>query len=356
MIRNKSYLQLGLAFMTVALIATAASAASSLTNSLTGFTGNSSQPATITALAAAGLQVSDTTTPEAVIQFGTGGPTYGVGQLVNDGRNYLRTIDSDYANHSFVAEITMVASDIDTNNGYFGLGAGDPANFRIPDWTTPNSSVMYFGENSISDPGLETLKNDNTTGTFVTIPAPGQGNGNHRIRIAYDWFAKSATIALDLNYAGGPFVADVTAAPIDTLPLYGSDGWPIEPARIYFGGDQNVAFKDFQVTVSSPNLLMGDFNSDGTVTAADWAILRSNEYKDLSGKTLQQAFFLGDLNHDLKNDHDDFVAFKTLYEAANGSGSFSRMVAGVPEPSTLVLTLFSGLLFLAPRCISANRA
>lgn len=353
MVRHSRRLQFSVVFAVAMLNAAAAFGANSFSNSLTGFSGNSSQPATITALTAAGFQVSDAATAAAVINFSASGPSFGVGQVVNDGRNYLRTIDSDYGNRSFVAEITMVATDIDSNNGYFGVGAGEvsPLNtgFRTPDWTTPFSSVMYWGENSLATPEMRTYLNDNGRGPFVAIEAPGQGNGNHRIRLSYDWFAKSMTIALDLNYAGGPFAADVTAAPVDTLPLYGSDGWPTEPARIFFGGDQYVEFKDFSVNVTGPNLLMGDFNSSGTVTGADWTILRNNQYANLSGKTLEQAFFLGDLTRDGRNDHDDFVAFKILYDDVNGAGSFARMVAGVPEPSTLFLATGSALAALAIR-------
>ena len=30
-----------------------------------------------------------------------------------------------------------------------------------------------------------------------------------------------------------------------------SDGWPGEPSRIFFGGDDDTIFKDFTVTVNS---------------------------------------------------------------------------------------------------------
>ena len=40
--------------------------------------------------------------------------------------------------------------------------------------------------------------------------------------------------------------------------LYGLDGWPTEPARIYFGGDDAMILKDFSVNVtSSAPLLAG---------------------------------------------------------------------------------------------------
>jgi hypothetical protein len=137
------------------------------------------------------------------------------------------------------------------------------------------------------------------------------------------------------------------------LPLYTSGtGFPQEPGRIFFGGDSGSAaneiagpvFKDFQVTVSGPSVVFGDFDSSGgPVTAADWAILRSHKEMDVSNLTRQQAYFFGDLTADLKIDHDDFVAFKSLYETAHGTGSFAQMLASVPEPSTLSMLLICGL-------------
>jgi hypothetical protein len=89
---------------------------------------------------------------------------------------------------------------------------------------------------------------------------------------------------------------------------------------------------------------LGDFNSDGNITSADWTILRTNQLADLSGKTFQEAYFLGDVTADLANDHADFAAFKQIYDAANGVGAFAAMIASVPEPSSAVLLSLAALL------------
>jgi hypothetical protein len=84
-------------------------------------------------------------------------------------------------------------------------------------------------------------------------------------------------------------------------------------------------------------LAFGDLNALNGITSADWAILRTHQHTDLSGKSLAEAYRLGDLTGDRRNDHADFVAFKTAFEAANGAGSFARMLAGVPEPASILL-------------------
>jgi hypothetical protein len=370
MIRDNLRLRFGLALLPLFLAASGASAATSFSHTLKTFTGNSTQAGTQADVSAAGFNFFDTIAA-AKVDFDASGATFGdmIVDTPNDiDRNYMRTNDANYAKTSFVAEITFVtapltpagctppACGIDVQDGYFGLGSGD-ANinyFRLPDFGTPNASVQYWGENEIADPTLEfyTINNAGTEEAEIIDPATGMGDGAHRVRLTYDWFAKTAVFAIDWNFVGGitdPFVADLTAPALNVLPLYAADGFPTEPGRIYFGGDERVTFKDFEVDVSTPEMIMADFNSSGTVTSADWAILRNNMHTNMSALTFEQAYFLGDLTADKANNHADFVAFKTFYEDANGSGSFTRMLAGVPEPSTFALLLSAGLMALPSR-------
>jgi hypothetical protein len=357
--RTTSTRYFAVALSSLLALSGSARAASSFSNPLTGFTGNSTQPATQAALNAAGFNLFSThgfieDPPgeflDPTITFDSIGANFGTLFAGDGGRNYLRTNDSDYANVRFVAEITVQAPNIGFQAHYFGLGPGNAAAFRTPDWTTPNSSLMYWGEVNDAEPFLTTLKNLNGFGPFVSTPAPGLVSGTHRLRLSYDWFRKVADISVDLNYAGGPFTADLSAAPIDVRDLYGADGWPTEPARIYFGGDDGVMFKDFQVNVTSPTQLLGDFNSSGTVNSADWVILRTNLRTDLSGKTHEQAYFLGDVTADLAINHADFAKFKSIYDAANGAGAFVAMVATVPEPATFALiSLVASIIFCVAR-------
>ena len=184
---------------------------------------------------------------------------------------------------------------------------------------------------------------------------PALDNGTHRLRLTYDLFPKSVVFSIDFNYAGGAFVNDFSSPTLPMLALLGADGWPFDPARIYFGGDDGTLFKDFQVTVTGPAVRFGDLNSDGKIDSLDWVIFRTNQETDLSGLTLEQAYLRGDLTEDRANNHADFVVFKNLYEAANGAGSFVAMLAGVPEPSTLVLILSAGLFVLPGMRRATNR-
>jgi hypothetical protein len=94
---------------------------------------------------------------------------------------------------------------------------------------------------------------------------------------------------------------------------------------------------------------VGDLNTDGSVNPADWTIFRTNQHADLSDSSPAEAYRRGDLNGDRLNNHADFFRFKTVFDAANGAGSFVAMLAAIPEPSTLILVLTSGLLIIPLR-------
>ncbi|HEY3393385.1 MAG TPA: hypothetical protein VGK58_11810, partial [Lacipirellulaceae bacterium] len=76
-----------------------------------------------------------------------------------------------------------------------------------------------------------------------------------------------------------------------------------------------------------------DLNTDGVVNASDWPLFFPNMLADLSAMTGIQRALAGDLDLDGDNDVNDFVLFKTDFDAVNGAGAFNAMLANVPEPS-----------------------
>jgi endonuclease/exonuclease/phosphatase family metal-dependent hydrolase len=103
------------------------------------------------------------------------------------------------------------------------------------------------------------------------------------------------------------------------------------------------------VQFSIPNSVSaGDLNGDSLVNAVDWALLRTNQFTNLTGLTKPQAFARGDLNGDFKNDHADFVLFKSIFESANGAGSFA-LLARVPEPASGAIAMLVLMTTLLPR-------
>lgn len=294
----------------VCCLATGAWAASSITNSLSGFTGNSTLPATQTAVSAAGFNFYSTAglndpdfTMDPTVVFDATGANFGTLFGGDGGRNYMRTNDSDYATVSFVAEITFETSDLDLQDAFIGMGAGDTALFGWPDWSTQFSSVILTPEINVTGL-LTTMYTTNDTPIFANNDAPGLGAGINRLQMTYDAGAKTVVFSADYNYTGGAFVADASTPAVDVSTLfapsnpYGAEdytvwrdtlgsttdlranwdntgtsidlideadyafwlanygqaqsaGWPSEPSRIFFGGDDGVKFRDFKVTVGA---------------------------------------------------------------------------------------------------------
>ncbi len=94
----------------------------------------------------------------------------------------------------------------------------------------------------------------------------------------------------------------------------------------------------------------GDLNLDDKVDGADWLMFLAGNQADLSGLTEEDAYVLGDLNCDGKNDIYDFAKFREAYELYHPEGgAFEAMMASyVPEPGSILL-LAIGVAGLASR-------
>ena len=243
-----------------------ANAASSVNNSLGGFTGNSTQAGTQGDLAAAGFTIFSTTgeiisdngTPgdtsddfvesNHTVAFDSGGAHFGSLIGGDGGRNYMRTVDSDYATVPFVAEVTFTAA---TNDQavFIGLGSGDTALFGTPDWSTQLSSASFWPE--VNNAKFVRFRTANDVNSFSDTGVATLAPGTHRLRMTLNTSNNQLLAEIDTNYAGGPFVADpvVSNFPIVLTSLFGGDGWPAEPSRIFFGGDDGAVFSDLSIRV-----------------------------------------------------------------------------------------------------------
>jgi hypothetical protein len=321
----------------VLALAANAPAASSLSNSLTGFTGDSSLVPTQTALAAAGFEFASTaglsvdTDPRIV--FDANGAAFGSLFVGNEGRNYMRTIEDDYAFADWTAYVTIVMNGgfgtdttVGTNDTFFGMGSGDVTNWGTPDWFGVPTVFVAPQQGRLSSNA-----NDGITGDWYTPPPCTQGwcgvnsaalvgetPGTHRLRMTFDFDTKTWVGSIDIDYAGGPFTADVSTLTYTLTDMFDdgvfvNQGWPSNPSRIYFGGDDGVIFKDFVVTVEAEGL-PGDYNNDGNVDSADYVAWRKDP-----------ASFGGD--------PDGYNTWRTNFGTMAGGGS------GVPEPTSMVLLL-----------------
>jgi hypothetical protein len=328
----RGFWSLGICVVTAALGAGTAAAATSFSNSLTGFTGDSTQTNTQNAVTAAGfsffsIEGFDGIDQDPTVVFDANGARFGTLFAGDGGRNYMRTVEEDYATVNFVAEITIVVPDLAFQDSFFGLGAGDKALFGWPDWSTQFSSVMATPEiNDSSESLLTTMYTDNDTPIFANNAVTMTG-GTHRLRLLFETAGATGTalFSIDLNYAGGPFTSDFSAPAIDVSGLYGEDGWPLEPSRIFFGADDGTIIKDFSVLVQEPGGA-ADFDDDGDTDGADFLTWQRG-----LGTADNAVKAMGDANGDMDVNGADLEVWRGEFGSTGGAAS------AVPETSSMVL-------------------
>lgn len=261
-------------------VASTSQAASSFSDPLTGYSGDSSQAGTQGQLAAGGwdtwnangASVDPNNNPfDPRVAYDGTGAHFGTFMAGDGGRNYQRTLATDYFSQNFVAKVTVVQNPIGLAAAFFGLGAaGDYAAtpheagaWGVPDWFSLRSSTFVTPESG----ALTTFANYDLAGVSTTdwynqnLP-PSQGPGGIYpgprktvLRMFYDAAAQKAYYSADIYTTTNFLLGHVAAPGVNLAPLFNGSagGWPTGPGRIYFGGDDNATFSDFMVTVG-PNI------------------------------------------------------------------------------------------------------
>ena len=128
----------------------------------------------------------------------------------------------------------------------------------------------------------------------------------------------------------GQFVTPLSAVTLGYNANDGKTDIGIQP----YPSDHRAVVVNFDIPNCS---LLGDLNGNCSIGVEDWTQFRAGQLVNLAALTHSQAYAMGDLNGDFRNDHADFVIFKAAFEAAHGTGSFATMLASVPEPSAFLL-------------------
>lgn len=145
---------------------------------------------------------------------------------------------------------------------------------------------------------------------------------------------------LEFSASGGsstldetPFDFDSFIVPGQTVDFVLGNGGGNNPF-----GDESLLRAIISADYLPPIELVGDLDGDGTISAADWQILRDN---------FNTA--IGDLNDDGITNVEDFGIFKEIYIATHGANAFASLLT-VPEPSALAIGGLLLALSSAVRC------
>jgi hypothetical protein len=95
---------------------------------------------------------------------------------------------------------------------------------------------------------------------------------------------------------------------------------------------------------SGPAIANGDLDGNGSIDLADFQTLLNSLHTTPGLPTRLQNYRAGDITGDGPVSFNDWVAFRTAFNAENGAGSFEAMLAQIPEPSSVVLLAVVGIM------------
>lgn len=166
-------------------------------------------------------------------------------------RIYLGTTGTDYLSSNFVfgATVTDPGTGSPWSLGFLGMG-----NYTPNPGTSyePSSTMIVFG----GRPDTLTVRViDDNSGAAVEHSlgafAASWAGGTHRLQMTWDASIQQALLQIDINYAGGPFVADFSTT------VNGADnGFNATNSRLFVGGGFDVTFDDISVVPEPGSILL----------------------------------------------------------------------------------------------------
>ncbi len=108
---------------------------------------------------------------------------------------------------------------------------------------------------------------------------------------------------IDIIYHAGPGVTATSA--FNVGPVDGNPNTHLSVAN--YNADHRAVVVQYDISSCS---LFADLNGDCSLDLADWSMFRNGQFRDMTGLTPAQAFAMGDLNGDFRNNHADFLIFK----------------------------------------------
>lgn len=296
----------GVIALLAASLAHSSAAPVAMSNTLTGFTGNS----TTQLDTGTGLEVATTNTDEQ-INFDISGARFGVNKDgdPNDpapgagsnadvnasgtpGRNSIRTIDKTYATVNFDAFVTI--EDVGTNfEAWIGMGSQ-----TVTGWNEPSAAgdAVYMKlRDGVEFWDLNGYANYASAYKAGPSSAFGVGGGSWtpstpvRMKMSYTAASKTVVFSIDESFDGITFVADKTLAPVSTKGLFGEKG-----SAVFFGSRSGAIMKDFVIQNVSPAGSPPPPPADLDVSLKDWTgTSQSNfpaQWSDLTTAGLEAAF------------------------------------------------------------------
>jgi MYXO-CTERM domain-containing protein len=205
--------------------------------------------------------------------------TYSLGgtAVFNGGRNYVGTVDADYAvaGFSWTATIDVQHTNFSSNQVFFGLGTGTTGTnmganpYGEPQGATAGQAANYFSmQNVSSGRSMITLSkaasqayfagqqdfSDAQFNTLLGTTGGVQNGGYYRYFLDYNHATNELTFSMSTLSEFGGTAGSKTA--FRTVSLAG-DGYDSTNGRIFFGGDGNSTFDNFSIVPEPASSMLG---------------------------------------------------------------------------------------------------
>jgi hypothetical protein len=165
--------------------------------------------------------------------------------------------------------------------------------------------------------------------------------------------AAGGTLAVTLADAGGGLFRPSMGNSFTLITATDGVGGTFDQLNLPAGFQWNVAYGVHSVVLSVVGLgVAGDYNGNGLVDAADYAVWRDSLGEMGSGLS-------ADGNGDQVVDQNDYLVWRSSFgKSALGSGSVTITVAAVPEPSNMALCVLAApaVVFCWPRLNGKQRS
>jgi hypothetical protein len=264
-----------------------------------------------------------------------------------------------YVNGGLLDEVDLLgAGGLSSFNGVSNVGALDGAvrfltgafdEFAIYNTVLDESDVLrHFAASGLApsfsltidrDTGSAILENiteaNLTLNSYSVLSAAGTLDPDAWDTISPDngWVISEES---DLELAEGG-ATGVTLTPGATLNL-GSLWKPFFREEVRFEGIDGAG-EDLNALIiyEGIGIEFADLDLDGDIDVQDYVSFANTFDDDVTDMSFYDAYFRSDLTGDGLKNFEDFIVFADAFDAVNGAGAFQAMLAGIPEPSTLLL-------------------
>ncbi len=213
------------------------------------------------------------------------------------------------------------------------------------DRTTGNLTLSASSDYSITAVSIGSNAGALEPANWTPITGNLDSAGNSSLDID-PWEITDSSVTVLAENEVGPFDGG-TIGPGGAASIDFGDVWVASPFEDMI---INLTLADSEFTVpltveftGGDAIGFGDFDADGDLDVDDYEVLLRGLNQPLGGLTDLESYALGDITGDQQANFDDLAAFRDLYDAANGAGSFNALV---PEPNAALL-LFMGFIAMA---------